>query len=161
MAYQFEHIHLKAPDPEKTANWYVKAFNFEIFNDRGVRPTGDRFIECKSEDGTIFRISGARTDEAMGQGDADVHYGLEHFGITVDDMDAELERLQALGAELAFIGFPAYSLAWMPVASATSDIPRRFIRIFTSVMSRARPASSFMASRCFGEAPVTVRYGEL
>ena len=101
MAYEFEHIHLKAPDPEKTANWYVKAFNFEIFNDRGVRPTGDRFIECKSEDGTIFRISGARTNEDMGQGDADVHYGLEHFGITVDDMDAELERLIGLGAELA------------------------------------------------------------
>ena len=101
MAYNFEHVHLKAPDPEKTANWYVKAFNFEIFNDRGVRPSGDRFIECKSEDGTIFRISGARTDERMGQGDADVHYGLEHFGITVDDMDAEIERLTALGAELA------------------------------------------------------------
>ena len=101
MAYEFEHIHLKAPDPEKTANWYVKAFKFEIFNDRGVRPSGDRFIECKSEDGTIFRISGARTDEKMGTGDADVHYGLEHFGITVDDMDAEIERLEALGAELA------------------------------------------------------------
>ena len=101
MAYLMEHIHLKAPDPEKTANWYVKAFNFEIFNDRGVRPTGERFIECKMEDGTIVRISGARTNEEMGQGDADVHYGLEHFGITVDDMDAELERLQALGAELA------------------------------------------------------------
>ena len=100
MAYHFEHIHLKAPDPEKTANWYVKAFNFEIFNDRGVRPTGDRFIECKSEDGTIFRISGARTDEKMGQGDADVHYGLEHFGITVDDMVAEIERLESLGAVL-------------------------------------------------------------
>jgi len=101
LAYEFEHVHLKAPDPEKTANWYVKAFNFEIFNDRGVRPTGDRFIECKSEDGTIFRISGARTNEDMGQGDADVHYGLEHFGITVDDMDAELDRLIGLGAELA------------------------------------------------------------
>ena len=100
MAYHFEHIHLKAPDPEKTANWYVKAFNFEIFNDRGVRPSGDRFIECRSEDGTIFRISGARTDEKMGQGDADVHYGLEHFGITVDDMDAEIERLESLGAVL-------------------------------------------------------------
>ena len=101
MAYRMEHIHLKAPDPEKTANWYVKAFNFEIFNDRGVRPTGDRFIECKMEDGTIVRISGARTNEEMAQGDADVHYGLEHFGITVDDMDAELERLKALGAEVA------------------------------------------------------------
>lgn len=101
MAYNFEHVHLKAPDPEKTANWYVKAFNFEIFSDRGVRPTGDRFIECKTEDGVIVRISGARTGEEMGKGDADVHFGLEHFGITVDDMDAELERLQALGAEIA------------------------------------------------------------
>lgn len=101
MAYNFEHVHLKSPDPEKTANWYVKAFNFEIFSDRGVRPTGDRFIECKTEDGVIVRISGARSGEEMGKGDADVHFGLEHFGITVDDMDAELERLQALGAVLA------------------------------------------------------------
>ena len=101
MAYHFEHVHLKAADPEKTANWYVEAFNFTIFNDRGVRPTGDRFIECRTEDGVIVRISGARAGEAMGKGDADVHYGLEHFGITVDDMDAELERLQALGAEVA------------------------------------------------------------
>lgn len=101
MAYNFEHVHLKAPDPEKTANWYVKAFNFEIFSDRGVRPTGDRFIECKTEDGVIVRISGARAGEEMGKGNADVHFGLEHFGITVDDMDAELERLQALGAEIA------------------------------------------------------------
>lgn len=28
-------------------------------------------------------------------------------------------------------------------------------------MSRTRPAASFMASRCFGEVPVTVRCGEL
>ena len=101
MAFHFDHIHLKAPDPEKTANWYVKAFNFKIYNDRGVRPSGDRFIECRMQDGTIVRISGARTAEATGQGDAEVHFGLEHFGITVDDMDAELERLQALGAEIA------------------------------------------------------------
>jgi len=118
MAYAFEHVHLKATDPEKTANWYVEAFNFEIFNDR-VRPTGDRFIECKTTDGVIVRISGARTDEAMGQGDSSPHYGLEHFGLIVDDLDAELERLQGLGAKLldgptgggtgpriAFIGAP-------------------------------------------------------
>lgn len=100
MAYRFEHVHLKAPNPERTANWYVEAFNFEIFNDRGVRATGDRFIECRTEDGVIVRISGARTGEEMGVGDAGVHFGLEHFGVTVDDMDAELERLQGLGAEL-------------------------------------------------------------
>lgn len=100
MAFAFEHVHLKAPDPEKTANWYVEAFNFTIFNDGGIRPSGDRFIECKTEDGVIVRISGQRTDEPMNQGDAETHFGLEHFGITVDDMDSELVRLQGLGAIL-------------------------------------------------------------
>jgi hypothetical protein len=26
MAYRINHIHLKAPDPRKTAEWYAKAF---------------------------------------------------------------------------------------------------------------------------------------
>ena len=101
MAFAFEHVHLKSPDPEKTANWYVEAFNFTIVNDRGVRPAGDRFIECNTADGVIVRISGPRTDEKMGPANADVHYGLEHFGITVDDIDSELERLKGLGAVVA------------------------------------------------------------
>ena len=99
MAYEFNHIHLKAPDPEKTANWYVKAFNFKIVSDT-VRQFGDRFIRCQSADGIAVNISGARTNEQMGGGDATPHWGLEHFGIEVDDMDAEIERLVGLGAEL-------------------------------------------------------------
>lgn len=100
MAFAFEHVHLKAVDPEKTANWYVEAFNFTIFSDR-MRPSGDRFIECKTADGIIVRISGVRDGETLGPGDADVHFGLEHFGITVDDMASELERLKGLGAVVA------------------------------------------------------------
>ena len=99
MAYEFNHVHLKSPDPEKTANWYVKAFNFKIISD-AVRPTGDRFVRCETSDGIVVNISGARTDEQMGDGDATAHYGLEHFGINVDDMDAEIKRLEGLGAEL-------------------------------------------------------------
>ena len=97
MAFEFNHVHLKAPDPEKTANWYVTAFNFEIVRD-WVRDSGDRFITCKTLDGITFNISGARTNESMGDGDADAHWGLEHFGINVDDIDAEIERLVGLGA---------------------------------------------------------------
>ena len=97
MAFEFNHVHLKAPDPEKTANWYVTAFNFEIVRDR-VRDSGDRFITCKTQDGVTVNISGARTNETMGDGDADAHWGLEHFGINVDDIDAEIERLVGLGA---------------------------------------------------------------
>ncbi len=99
MAYEFNHVHLKAPDPGKTAEWYVKAFNFKIISD-AVRPYGDRFIRCQTPDGVVVNISGARENEKMGDGDANAHFGLEHFGINVDDMDAEIERLTGLGATL-------------------------------------------------------------
>ena len=29
------------------------------------------------------------------------HYGLEHIGLTVDDVDAAVEELRAIGAEIA------------------------------------------------------------
>lgn len=99
MAYEFNHVHLKAPDPKKTADWYVRAFNFHIVSDT-VRSFGDRFIRCQTPDGVVINISGARTGEQMGGGDATVHWGIEHFGLNVDDMDAEIERLSGLGAEL-------------------------------------------------------------
>ncbi len=98
MPYAFEHVHLKAPDPDKTAKWYVDAFGFEIFSDR-VTGNGAHMIECKTTDGIIVRISGPRTDEAMGEGDANTHYGLEHFGLIVEDLSAELSRLEKMGAK--------------------------------------------------------------
>ncbi|MQF48497.1 VOC family protein [SAR202 cluster bacterium AC-647-N09_OGT_505m] len=99
MTYKFNHVHLKAPDPEKSANWYVNAFNFNILSDI-VRASGDRFIRCETSDGTVVNISGMRAEERMGNGDASAHWGLEHFGIEVDDLDAELKRLGDLGGKL-------------------------------------------------------------
>ena len=99
MAYEFNHVHLKAPDPEKTANWYVKVFGFRIVTD-AVREFGDRFIRCESSDGIVFNISGPRTNESMGESDAHPHWGIEHFGLNVDDIDAEVDRLKGHGAEL-------------------------------------------------------------
>ena len=100
MSYSFNHVHLKSSDPGKTANWYVQAFGFEIVNDENPRPQGDRFIRCRTKDGVAINISGARTGELMGEGDATAHWGLEHFGIEVDDIEAELKRLEGLGAEV-------------------------------------------------------------
>ncbi len=99
MPYAFNHVHLKAPEPRKTAEWYAEAFGFTIVSDI-VRPYGDQFVVTKTPDGVTVNISGARTGEAMGDGDANVHWGLEHIGITIDDLDAELERLTAMGAEV-------------------------------------------------------------
>ena len=99
MAYEFDHVHLKSEDPGTTADWYVKAFNFKIIKD-SVRTFGDRFIRCESSDGTIINISGARTNEQMGNGDSNAHWGLEHFGIKVANMEEEIKRLEKLGAKL-------------------------------------------------------------
>ena len=99
MGYEFNHVHLKAPDPMKTAEWYAEAFDFTIVSDI-VRPSGDQFVVTRTPDGVTVNISGARTGESMGDGNADVHWGLEHIGITIDDLDTELERLAGMGAEL-------------------------------------------------------------
>ena len=99
MTHEFDHLHIKAPDPGETVQWYIKAFDFKIVSDT-VRVFGDRFIRCQTPDGVIVNISGARTKERMGEGDAVPHWGLEHFGVKVDDLDAEITRLTGLGAEL-------------------------------------------------------------
>jgi hypothetical protein len=38
--------------------------------------------------------------EQMGEGDATVHYGLEHIGIVTDDLDADLARLREQGLQI-------------------------------------------------------------
>ena len=99
MPYRINHIHLKSPDPRKTAEWYVKAFNFKILSDE-TRVFGDRFVRCQSEDGMGVNISGARTGETLGPGDASAHHGLEHFGFDSAGLEADISRLEGLGARL-------------------------------------------------------------
>ena len=100
MAFRINHIHLKAPDPRKTAEWYVGAFNFKIVGDE-TRVFGDRFIRCMSEDGALdVNISGARKNETLGPGDAAAHHGLEHFGFDSENLETDIARLEKLGARL-------------------------------------------------------------
>src|SRR4029450_871731 len=100
MAFRINHIHLKARDPRKTADWYVRAFNFKITSDE-TRVFGDRFVRCQSEDGGMnVNISGARTNERLGPGDASAHHALEHFGFDSANLETDIRRLEGLGARL-------------------------------------------------------------
>jgi len=97
--YKINHIHIKSTDPEKDANWFINAFNFEIISDE-VRSVGDRFIMCQSEDGFRVNISGERTNEKLGPSDPDHHYGLEHFGLDSKNLEDDISRLESMGATL-------------------------------------------------------------
>jgi len=99
MPFRLNHIHLKSPDPRKTAEWYVQAFNFTIVGDE-TRSFGDRFVRCRTEDGMDVNISGARTGETLGDGDASAHHGLEHFGFDSEHLETDIARLEKLGARL-------------------------------------------------------------
>ena len=99
MPYIVNHIHLKSDDPKATADWFVEAFKVKIISDN-VRDVGDRFIVTHTEGGLAINISGARTGETLGPADANAHLGLEHFGFDSDDMDADLARLESLGATI-------------------------------------------------------------
>jgi len=96
---RIHHIHIKSPDPRKAAEWWEKAFAFKIMGDE-TRVFGDRFIRCTTEDGFAVTISGARTDEKLGPGDASPHHGLEHVAFESADLEADIARLGKLGAKL-------------------------------------------------------------
>ena len=97
--YKINHIHIKSTAPEKDANWFINAFNFDIISDE-VRSVGDRFIMCQSEDGFRVNISGERTNEKLGPSDPDPHFGLEHFGLDSKNLEDDISRLESMGATL-------------------------------------------------------------
>ena len=52
--------------------------------------------------GVTVNISNARPGEVdrMGEGDAGLHYGLEHIAISTDDLDADLARFKEQGLQI-------------------------------------------------------------
>ena len=98
MPFRINHIHIKASDPPKAVEWWTNAFGFKVLSDE-TRPFGDRFIRCANSAGFVVVFSNARTGETLAAGNAAPHLGLEHFAIEVDDIEAEIKRLQKLGAK--------------------------------------------------------------
>lgn len=99
MAYAINHIHLKSDDPGTSSQWWVDAFGFTVVSDT-VRDFGDRFVTMESSNGIRVNLSGPRTGKTLGPGDAGVHEGLEHFGLDSEDLEADIERLTGMGAEV-------------------------------------------------------------
>lgn len=95
MAHGFHHVHIKSPNPRKTAQWWADVFGAKLMPEHGPF--------CPVElDGVLINISGVSPEEAetMAQGTAEGNFGLEHVGLTTDDLDADLARLREHGLEI-------------------------------------------------------------
>jgi lactoylglutathione lyase len=98
MAYQINHIHLKAQDPDKTAQWYVDNFGATLAS-RGRGLGGSDTIRLDIS-GIRVNVTSAPAGETLPRGTSQSHYGLEHFGFNTDDVASDVARLQAAGAKI-------------------------------------------------------------
>ena len=98
--FKYDHVHLRSPDPEATAQFYEKMFGAEVSH--GLYPAGTPFagqprITMKLG-GTSFYI--APTDPRTANGDPPKAptFGLEHIGLMAENLDVAAAELKGKGA---------------------------------------------------------------
>jgi lactoylglutathione lyase len=91
--YTWEHIHLRSPDPESTAQWYHDKLGAEVI--RTPLSNGSTRIDLNLTGQKIFI---ALADPAKtGEPPRIPYMGLEHIGLTVENIDAAVEELKGKG----------------------------------------------------------------
>jgi catechol 2,3-dioxygenase-like lactoylglutathione lyase family enzyme len=93
--YTFEHIHLRSPDPEKTAKWYETMLGAQLI--RSMQDGKPR-IDMKLGGASIF-IADAGPGTGVNPPPVTPYQGLDHFGLTVSDIDKVAADLKAKGVE--------------------------------------------------------------
>ncbi len=93
--FTYEHIHLRSPDPEATAQYYARMFDAEIM--RSQQPDGTPRIDLDLGGQKVF-IARAQPEKTNPAPQAP-YFGLEHIGLTVSDIDGITAELKSKGAD--------------------------------------------------------------
>jgi lactoylglutathione lyase len=91
--FNWEHIHLRSPDPEATAEWYRDKLGAEVVKSPQV--DGSTRIDLNLAGQKVF-IAKANPGKAAGA-PTSPYLGLDHFGLTVPDIKAAVADLKAKG----------------------------------------------------------------
>jgi lactoylglutathione lyase len=101
--YHFDHVHLRSSDPEATAGFFETMFGAEVT--RGVYPPGTLYPGQKRISfilgGQKILIAPTHPDDPTAPAPRFPYYGVEHVGLTVDDVDAAVAELRGKGADIA------------------------------------------------------------
>ena len=87
----WDHVHLRSPDPEATAGWLENVLGGEI-----VRGPGR--IDVRLGGANIF-IAKVEPGDPVNAPPTTPYQGLDHFGLTVKDIDAVAAEIKAKGVE--------------------------------------------------------------
>jgi catechol 2,3-dioxygenase-like lactoylglutathione lyase family enzyme len=91
--FTWEHVHLRSPDPEATAQWYHDKLGADVIRTKNA--DGSTRIDLNLSGQKVFV---AASDPAKtGAPPASPYLGLDHFGMTVTDLDAAVSELKAKG----------------------------------------------------------------
>ena len=97
LSYYYDHIHLISPDPVKTAEFYEKMFNAKRVSLRELGP--GRVSIALDLNGTRILLMSRSTESETTPGFPETDYGLGHFGIMTDDLEAAVVDLKAKGVQ--------------------------------------------------------------
>jgi catechol 2,3-dioxygenase-like lactoylglutathione lyase family enzyme len=100
MAYAINHVHIRSSDPHASASRYEKHFGAKIISEREVMPGT---ITISMEVGGPVRLNVSSKPEGTSDERAVAklnRLGLEHFGFDVEDLEAELDRLERAGIRI-------------------------------------------------------------
>jgi len=87
----WDHVHLRSPDPEATAAWLENILG-------GVIIRGPGRIDVKLGGANVF-IAPVAAGDGVNSPPATPYQGLDHFGLTVKDIDAVAAEIKAKGVE--------------------------------------------------------------
>lgn len=93
--FAYDHVHLRSPDPEATAQYYEKMFGARIL--RSTQSDGRARLDLDLGGMSVF-IARVEPDK-VGPPPEPPFQGLEHLGLKVSGIDAAVAELKEKGAE--------------------------------------------------------------
>ena len=93
LEYQFNHIHVFCSDLAATERWFVEGIGAELVERRDSRGTPASVLRLG---GAQILLRGAREGENLALAGAR-HFGTDHFGLEVADVDATVAELKRRG----------------------------------------------------------------
>jgi catechol 2,3-dioxygenase-like lactoylglutathione lyase family enzyme len=97
MLLRCDHVHLITEDFERTVQWYCRVLGAKVTFQGQFKGSKVNYLDIA---GMNFIVVGRFDGETPAGPVASPHYGVDHFGFAVDNLQRTLDELQAAGAEV-------------------------------------------------------------